>query len=60
MQVIPKRNFKLLGTSVVLDASKTYTATLATNQPNWEVEGKIFVEGVLLCKGDYDVIRARS
>ena len=56
MQVIPKRNFKLLGTGIVLDTSKTYTAILATNQPNWETDGKIFVEGVLLCKGDYDVI----
>lgn len=62
MIIKPKMNYKMLGTDLELDSSKTYFAIDATNQPNWRKEGKIFViipdkyhgdSSFLLEKGEY-------
>ena len=57
MQVKPLHNYKLLGTSIVLDCKKTYDATPATNQPDWEEKGLIFVDGILLEAGEYLIVK---
>ena len=56
MKVRPKENYHLLGTDVRLDKSKTYPATWATNQPDWEKDGKIFVNEILLNRGEYKFV----
>jgi hypothetical protein len=57
MKVKPLENFKLLGTSIVLDKNVTYKASWATNQPDWERDRKIFVgPGVLLRDGEYVIV----
>ena len=43
MRVKPKLNYKLLGTDIVLDNTKIYPAIPASNLPEWEKTGKIFV-----------------
>jgi len=48
MKVFPLTDYRLLGTDIVLDS--------ATNQPNWKQRGAIFVDGVLLEKGEYVVV----
>lgn len=56
MKVHPLENYQLLGTSIKLDKTRTYDAVPATNQPNWEERGAVFVEGVLLNAGEYEII----
>jgi len=46
----------LLGTSIKLSSSRTYWAEYATNQPDWKEKGKVFINGVLLESGEYEVI----
>ena len=63
MKIKPNRNYKLLGTSVTLDKDTVYYADKATNQPEYEEEGKIFVRddwdfGFLLVRGEYSIIEA--
>ena len=48
-----------------LNKDKTYKAVIATNQPDYQKEGKIFVEPnddlrieLLLKKGEYEVIES--
>jgi len=48
-----------------LNKDKTYKAVIATNQPNYQKEGKIFVEPnddlrieLLLKKGEYEVVES--
>ena len=60
MRVKPKMNFKLLGTSITLNKTMTYEAVPATNQPDWEAKGLVFVNEMLLSKDDYDVIGEES
>mgnify|MGYP003144351807 CR=1 FL=1 len=43
MRVRPLGNYKLLGTEIGLDKTKVYDAVLATNQPNYQELGLIFV-----------------
>lgn len=43
-----------------LDPEKTYPAIHATNQPDWEERGAIFVEGILLERGDYAVVEGKA
>jgi hypothetical protein len=57
MKVKPKENYELLGTSDTLDKNKVYEATVASNQPNYEEKGLIFVEGLLLEKGEYEIVK---
>lgn len=61
MKVKPLENYKLLGTSIVLDKDTAYEATWATNQPDWLRERKIFVgddPGVLLKAGEYAIVES--
>ena len=60
MRVRPKKDFKMLGTSDTLDKTRAYKATKATNQPNWEAKGLIFVGNFLLGKDDYEVVAEES
>ena len=60
MRVRPKKDFKMLGTSDTLDKTRAYKATKATNQPNWEAKGLIFVDNFLLSKDDYEVVGEES
>jgi hypothetical protein len=53
MKVKPKENYHLLGTDIRLNKDKTYPATWATNQPDWQRDGKIFVNEILLNRGEY-------
>lgn len=56
MEVKPKENYKLLGTSIELDKERVYDAVKATNQPNYKQEGLIFVNDILLNKNEYVVV----
>ncbi len=56
MKVKPKENYKLLGTSIVLNKDKIYNAVIAINQPNYKEKGLIFVNEVLLNKKEYIII----
>ena len=65
MQIKPNQAFRRFHYPIdtSLDPSKVYTATLATNQPNFIEEGKVFVAPpngapiMLLSKADYEVIK---
>ncbi len=54
MKVKPNENYKLLGTNITLDKNREYVAFWATNQPAWKERGLIFVEDILLEKGEYE------
>jgi hypothetical protein len=60
MRVRPLESYKLLGTEIELDKNKVYDAVPATNQPDWETKGLIFVDddyhfGFLLRQGEYTI-----
>lgn len=65
MKVRPNENYRLLGTSIVLDNTKSYNYSHATNQPDWKEKGLIFVHesdeddcvGVLLGTGEYEIVK---
>ena len=54
MVVRPKKNFKYIGwaTTETLDKTRNYWATKATNQPDCEAKGLIFIGIFLLSKDD--------
>lgn len=52
-RVRPAINYKLLGTGIQLSSRRTYEATPATNQPDWQARELVFVNDVLLEKGEY-------
>jgi CYTH domain-containing protein len=56
MKVKPLENYRLLGTPIVLDKNTVYNAVIARNQPNYKEKGLIFVDGVLLAKGEYKIV----
>jgi hypothetical protein len=56
MKVKPNENYHLLGTSIKLDKNLVYDAEPATNQPQWEERGLIFVNEILLEKGEYEIV----
>mgnify|MGYP003463596259 CR=1 FL=1 len=64
MKIKPKLAFRHFSGGPSLDTSKVYEAILATNQPNWKEEGKIFVRfsatdesnSILLVREDYDIV----
>jgi hypothetical protein len=63
MKVKPNENYRLLGTDVTLDKDLIYSATIATNQPDYIEKSKIFViydikreDGFLLERGEYTII----
>lgn len=57
MKIRPLDNWKLLGTSIVMDVNRVYDAVDATNQPDWEKLGLIFADvdgtGFLLNASEY-------
>lgn len=67
MIIQPKDDFRLLGMGYnlpTLSKNKHYTARPATNQPDWQEMGKVFVSfdddsdepSILLERGDYEII----
>lgn len=59
IKVKPNKAYKLLGTDLVLDPNKTYTAVYAMNIPNWQKRELIFIgpsPGFLLEKKEYIII----
>lgn len=67
MIIRPKENFRLLGVgydSPALDNTRHYEARPATNQPDWQEKGKVFVSfyndddepSILLDSFDYEII----
>lgn len=57
MKIKPKENYKLLSGNIILNKNKVYTAVVATNQFDHKEKGLIFVDGVLLNKDEYTVIK---
>jgi hypothetical protein len=64
MKIKPKLNYSMSFYGQ-LNKDKTYKAVIATNQPDYKKEGKIFVEPnddlrieLLLKKGEYEVIES--
>ena len=55
MKVKPLQNYYWSGQHA-LDNEKVYAAEYATNQPNWEKRGLVFVEGYLLTSEEYEVV----
>ena len=62
MVVRPKKNFKYIGwaTTETLDKTKSYWATKAINQPDYEAKGLIFIGNFLLSKDDYEVVTSSN
>ena len=56
MKIKPKKNYKLLGTSISIDKTKVYNAIIATNQPNFKEKGLVFCGDILLNKNEYNII----
>jgi hypothetical protein len=65
MKVRPLEDYWLMGTEFKLDSTKVYDATHATNLPDWEAKGKIFVHldvedldgvAIVLEKGEYEIV----
>ncbi len=62
MKIKPKLNYSINGYGK-LNKARTYTAVIATNQPDYKKKGKIFVEPnedlrieLLLKKEEYEII----
>jgi hypothetical protein len=56
IKVRPNKAYKLLGTDLVLDPNKTYTAVYAMNIPDWKDRKLIFIgpsPGFLLEENEY-------
>ena len=56
MKIKPNSDFSLLGTGLKIKKGNIYNALPATNQPEWREKGKIFVEEILLEKGEYEIV----
>jgi len=65
MRVRPLNDFKMLGSGIQVSKDKIYDAVHATNQPNWESRGLVFIQnaegdttelGFLLDSTDYEAI----
>lgn len=65
IRVRPRNDFKMLGTRIQVSKDKIYDAIHATNQPNWESRGLVFIInaegdttelGFLLDSTDYEMI----
>jgi len=57
MKIKPKESYEQLGTGIKLDKNKVYKATIARNQPSYKEKGLIFVQGILLNKYEYTVVK---
>lgn len=58
MKVKPNDDYRLLATEIRLDKEKIYDASPAENLPLCEELGLIFVEEVLLRRGEYEIIES--
>jgi len=56
LMVRPIIDYKLCPSNVTLDSNKVYIAAHATNQPDWEKYGLIFVDGFLFERGEYEIV----
>ena len=56
MLVKPNKNYKMLSTNKCVWVDQTYKAIIATNQPNYKEKGAIFVNEILLEKGEYTIV----
>jgi len=45
MKVRPLNDFRMLGSGISVSKDKVYDAIYATNQPNWQERGLIFIQG---------------
>ena len=53
----PNDNYRCAGYSrPALDKNKVYSATLATNQPDYTEKGLVFCGGYLLNKNEYTIV----
>ena len=66
MKVRPKESYKVLSTEISVTAGTVYDAVPATNQPDYEKDGKIFITnaegdstviGLLLVRGEYETVK---
>ena len=64
MKARPLYDYKIQGTDIVLDSTKTYEFSHATNIPEWKEKGLIFIHereddpmGCLLNCGEYEIVR---
>lgn len=60
MKVKPNESYKLLGTSLSLVKGRVYKAIIATNQPDYKEKGLIFVRGILLGNGEYEIVQPKE
>ena len=56
MLVKPKLNYRLYATHISVSKDQTYKAIIATNQPNYKERGAIFINEILLEKGEYTIV----
>ena len=56
IKVRPKLAYKLLGTEIELDPNKVYDAVEARHIPGWKERELLWVNEVLLEKGEYTII----
>ena len=56
MLVKPNKNYKMLWTNKCVWTDQTYKAIIATNQPNYKEKGAIFINEILLEKGEYTIV----
>lgn len=56
IKVRPKLDYRLLGTEIQLDRTKTYDAVEARHIPDWEKRGLLWVNEILLERGEYEII----
>ena len=54
--VKPIIDYKMCPSNMTLDSNKVYNAVHATNQPDWEKYGLIFLDGFLLERGEYEIV----
>ena len=56
MLVKPNKNYSLCSTNISVSKDQTYKAIIATNQPNYKEKGAIFVNKILLERGEYIIV----
>jgi len=60
LRVIPARPYRLHeALSVTVSNRRVYPATIATNQPDYAKREAVFINGILLERGEYFVTSAR-
>ena len=57
LTVKPHDDYELLGTQIKLDKNRVYKAHIAFNQPDYKRYGLIFVDGVLLNRSEYRLVK---